>query len=187
MSEPIRIAGLSGSLRKASTNTALLRAATELLPEGVTLDLLSIGDLPHYDADIQAEGFPASVQALHAAVLDADAVLIASPEYNYSVPGVLKNAIDWLSRTDPQPFLRKPIAIMGASPGRLGTARMQYHLRQIFVFLDGDVLNKPEVMVGGAFQAVQDGRLVDERAREIIGRLVEALCARVGERRRLAR
>ncbi len=187
MTEPIRLVGLSGSLRKASTNTALLRAAAERAPDDVTLDILPIGDVPLYDGDVQAEGFPAPVQALHQAILAADGVLIASPEYNYSVPGVLKNAIDWLSRTDPQPFAGKPIAIMGASPGRLGTARMQYHLRQIFVFLDGAVLNKPEVMVGGAFQAIRDGRLVDEKAGEMVGRLVRALCARIADHRKLGR
>lgn len=187
MTEPIRLVGLSGSLRKASTNTALLRAAAELTPADVTLEIRSIHDVPLYDADVQAEGLPAPVQALHRAILDADGVLIASPEYNYSVSGVLKNTIDWLSRTDPQPFAGKPIGIMGASPGRLGTARMQYHLRQIFVFLDGAVLNKPEVMVGGAFKAVQDGRLVDEKAREMVGRLVQALSDRVAEHRKLGR
>lgn len=187
MTEPIRLVGLSGSLRKASTNTALLRAAAELMPEGATLEILSIRDLPHYDADVQAEGMPAAVLALQKAILDADGVVIASPEYNYSVPGVLKNAIDWISRTDPQPFAGKPIGIMGASPGRLGTARMQYHLRQIFVFLDGHVLNRPEVMVGGAYQAVKDGRLVDEKSREMVGRLVAAVCDRVEAQRRSAR
>jgi len=187
MSDPIRIVGLSGSLRKASTNTALLRAAVELAPEGASLEILSIRDVPLYDQDLQAEGMPDAVTRLHAALIEADAVVIASPEYNYSVPGVLKNTIDWLSRTQPQPFAGKPVAIMGASPGRLGTARMQYHLRQIFVFLDGDVLNKPEVMVGGAFQAIVDGTLVDAKAREMIGRQLVALCDRVSAWRRSAK
>lgn len=183
MTSPIRLVGLSGSLRRGSTNTALLRAAAELVPEGAELEILSIRDVPLYDGDLQAEGMPDAVARLQKAIAEADGVLIASPEYNYSVPGVLKNAIDWLSRTSPQPFARKPIGIMGTSPGRLGTARMQYHLRQIFVFLDGDVLNKPEVMVGGGSQAIQDGRLTDEKARELIERQVEALGARIGERR----
>lgn len=180
MSEPIRLVGLSGSLRKASVNTALLRAAAELAPEGVELEILSIRDVPLYDGDVQAEGMPPSVTRLQGLIAAADGLVIASPEYNFSVPGVLKNAIDWLSRTSPQPFARKPIAIMGASPGRVGTARMQYHLRQILVCLDGDVLNKPEVLVGGAFTAIQDGRLVDGKAREIVGRQMAALCARLG-------
>ena len=187
MTDPIHLVGLSGSLRKASTNTALLRAAAELVPDGATLEILSIRDLPLYDADVQAQGMPEAVLALQEAILAADGVVIASPEYNYSVPGVLKNAIDWLSRTDPQPFAGKPVGIMGASPGRLGTARMQYHLRQIFVFLDGHVLNRPEVMVSGAFQAIQGGRLVDEKSREMVGRLVAAVCERVEEQRRSAR
>ncbi len=179
MTRPIRLVGLSGSLRKASVNTAVLRAAAELLPEGATLDILSIRDVPFYDGDVEAAGIPAAVTALQQAILAADGLVIASPEYNHSVPGVLKNAIDWLSRTQPKPFVGKPLAIMGASPGRLGTARMQPHLRQIFVALDADTLNKPELMIGGASQAIVDGRLTDPKIRELVGRQMAALCARI--------
>ena len=132
--------------------------------------------IPVYNEDVRAAGIPAPVQALREEIAAADAVLIATPEYNYSVPGVLKNAIDWASRPPDQPFERKPVAIMGASPGRLGTARAQYHLRQCFVFLDSLVLNRPEVMVAGARNLFDDdGRLTDEPTREFIAKLLVAL------------
>lgn len=184
---PIRIAAISGSLRKGSYNTALLRAARDLAPKGVEVEILSIAGLPVYDADLQAEGMPEAVLALQKAIGGADGVLISSPEYNYSVPGGLKNAIDWLSRTDPQPFAEKPVAIMGASPGKVGTARMQYHLRQIFVFLRARLLSHPEVMVGSAHERITDGELTDEGTRSYLGKLVGALVSEIEDRRRLAR
>lgn len=172
------ILGLSGSLRSGSLNSAALRAAADLAPPGVTVNIGSIAGIPLYDEDLRSEGTPESVTALAAAVADADAVLIATPEYNYSVPGTLKNAIDWLSRLDPQPFAGKPTAIMGASMGRLGTARAQYHLRQVFVFLDAMVLNRPEVMISGAHTLVDDtGELTDADTRRHIAGLVTALQA----------
>lgn len=183
MTRPIRLVGISGSLRKASFNTALLRAAAELLPEGASLEILSIRDVPFYDGDVEAAGFPPAVTALQQAILAADGLVIASPEYNHSVPGVLKNAIDWLSRTQPKTFAGKPLALMGATPGRLGTARMQPHLRQIFVALDADTLNKPELMIGGAFQSIVDSKLVAEPIRELVGRQMAALCARIEAKR----
>ena len=154
MSEPIKLVAFCGSLRKASFNRMALNAFTERLPAGVSLSTIEIGDWPLYDADIQAKGFPDKVQAAQKAMLEADGIVFATPEYNYSISGVLKNAIDWLSRTTPQPFAAKPIAMFGASGGPLGTARAQYHLRQMMVFLDGRPVNKPEVMIGaGADQA----------------------------------
>ena len=163
-----------GSLRKASFNRLALAAFTERLPAGVTLSTIEIGDWPLYDADMQAKGFPATVQAAQKAILAADGVVFASPEYNYSISGVLKNAIDWLSRMTPQPFAGKPIAMFGASGGLLGTARAQYHLRQIMVFLDGRPVNKPEVMIGaGADQVRADGKFTDE----ITGKLLSDLGA----------
>ena len=142
---PIKILGISGSLRKGSFNTAALRAAIELAPEGVTIIEADISDIPLYNEDVNAQGRPPSVERFRQQIRDADALLFVTPEYNYSVPGVLKNAIDWASRPPEQPFAGKPAAIMGASPGVIGTARAQYHLRQIAVFLDLKVLNKPEV------------------------------------------
>jgi len=172
------ILGISGSLRRGSLNTAALRAAAELAPEGVTVTIHEgLREIPPYDDDLKAEsGFPAAVEALSAAIRAADAVMIATPEYNYSVSGVLKNAIDWVSRVPDQPFDAKPVAILGAAPGLLGTARAQYDLRKMFVYLNGFVLNKPEVMImgaGGKFDA--EGRLTDEATRKILGQQVAAL------------
>ena len=172
----INVLGISGSLRKDSFNTATLRAARELAPGGMHVDMRTLEDIPLYNDDVRDRGYPEAVQALRNQITKADAVLIVTPEYNYSIPGVLKNAIDWASRPPNQPFEGKPIAIMGASPGRLGSARAQYHLRQCFVFLNGLVLNRPEVMVAGAkslFDA--SGRLTDEETRERIAKLLEAL------------
>lgn len=173
MADPssIRVLGIAGSLRRASFNAAALRAAQELAPAGMTIDIYDrLGDIPLYNEDSRGEqAFPPAVQDLRARIKAADALLIATPEYNYSVPGVLKNAIDWVSRPPEQPFDRKPIAIMGASPGALGTARAQYHLRQVFIFLNGLVMNRPEVMISQAstrFDA--EGRLTDEKTREFL-------------------
>ena len=174
----MKILGLSGSLRKGSYNTAALRAAGELLPEGVTLDVAEIGDIPHYNDDIRQAGYPASVQRLREQIAAADALLFVTPEYNYSIPGVLKNAIDWASRPPEQPFNEKPVAIMGVSGGILGTARAQYQLRQMLVFLNCHPINKPEVMIGQA-QAKFDatGRLTDEPTREFVRALLVSLVA----------
>lgn len=179
MSDPVRILGFSGSLRAGSLNAALLRAAGELLPEGAVLEWADWRELPVYDQDLESGGqAPPSVVRLREQVAAAHAVLFATPEYNYSVPGGLKNAIDWVSRARPQPFDGKPAALMGASMGLLGTARAQYHLRQIGVFLNLRFVNKPEVMVGAAHTKVDaEGRLTDETARKLIGQLVAALVA----------
>jgi chromate reductase, NAD(P)H dehydrogenase (quinone) len=181
-STAITVLGLSGSLRQKSFNSALLRAAIALVPPGMTIAKGSFAEFPIYNADVQAKGFPEPVQTLAKQIRDADAVLIASPEYNYSIPGGLKNAIDWISRVDNQPFNGKLIAIMGASPGRIGTARMQYHLRQSFVFLNSIVLNRPEVMVGNAAEMFDDqGNLTDEATRKIVGELLKALARVVAD------
>jgi chromate reductase len=176
MAQTLKVLGLSGSLRKGSYNTAALRAAQELAPEGMTIEIASVGDFPLYDADVQEAGFPAPVTALAEKMRAADAVLIASPEYNYSTSGVLKNGIDWLSRLPNQPFAGKPIALLGASMSLLGASRAQYHLRQSFVFLDGRPLNKPEVFITLAqnkFDA--EGRLTDEPTRGFVRSLLESL------------
>lgn len=176
MADAFKILGISGSLRKASYNTMALRAAQKLLPPGATMETAAIGDLPLYNDDVRAAGYPPAVQAFREKVAAADGVLIVTPEYNYSIPGVLKNAIDWASRAPDQPFNNKPVAIMGASPGVIGTARVQYHLRQCFVFLNSWVVNKPEVMIGTANTRFNEaGELTDETTKKLIGELLQAL------------
>ena len=176
MTDSVRLLAFCGSLRKGSYNAAALRAAEELAPAGVTMETADFRDLPLYDADLQAQGFPPGVLRLEAQIRAADALLFATPEYNYSVPGALKNAIDWISRLKDQPFAGKAAGIIGASGGPVGTARAQYHLRQIGVFLDLRFLNKPEVMIGAAqdrFDA--EGRLTDAKTREFLGKFMLAL------------
>ncbi|MBW1214407.1 NAD(P)H-dependent oxidoreductase [Pantoea allii] len=162
--KPLKIVTLLGSLRKGSYNAMIAQALPQLAPQGVLIEALpSIRDIPLYDADIQQEeGFPASVKKIAEQIRQADGVIIVTPEYNYSVPGGLKNAIDWLSRVPNQPLAGKPVAIQTSSMGAIGGARCQYHLRQILVFLDAMVLNKPEFM-GGVIQ-----NKVDEQAGKVI-------------------
>jgi len=137
MSEPIKLVAFCGSLRKASFNRMALNLFAGKLPAECTMQTIEIGDWPLYNADIQAQGFPDKVQAAQKAMLAADGIVLVTPEYNYGPSGVLKNAIDWLSRTSPQPFAAKPIALFGASGGLLGAARAQYQLRQSISFLNG--------------------------------------------------
>lgn len=172
-----------GSVRKGSYNAAIARALGELAPEGVEVALLpSVADLPIYSGDIQDAGIPAPVAALGDAIAAADGVVVVSPEYNYSVPGGLKNAIDWVSRLKPMPLKGKPLLIQSASMGVLGGARMQYHLRQILVGLDARVMNVPEVMVGTAHKKVSgEGVLTDEGTREFIRTQLQAFAAFSGK------
>lgn len=186
MSEPIKLVAFCGSLRKGSFNRMALHAFIERLPQGVSVETIEIGDWPLYDADLQAKGFPDKVQAAQQKMLAADGVVFASPEYNYSVSGVLKNAIDWLSRMTPQPFAGKPMAVIGASGGPLGTARAQYHLRQIMVFLDGRFVNKPEVMIGAAQTKFVDGKFNDEVGAKLLTDLGAALALAVRQARAAA-
>lgn len=164
MSETLNVVTLLGSLRKGSFNGMVARTLPKVAPAGMTVSPLpSIRDIPLYDADLQQEeGFPASVEALAEQIRNADGVIIVTPEYNYSVPGGLKNAIDWLSRLPEQPLAGKPVLIQTSSMGAIGGARCQYHLRQILVFLDAMVMNKPEFM-GGVIQ-----NKVDPQAGEVI-------------------
>lgn len=175
MSEPMNVVAFCGSLRKGSFNRMALHAFIERVPQGMKVEAIEFADWPIYDADLQAKGFPAAVEAAQRKILAGDGVVFASPEYNYSIPGGLKNAIDWLSRMTPQPFAGKPIALFGASGGPLGTGRMQYHLRQTMVFLDGRVVNKPEVMIGGAPAKFADGKFTDEVGAKLLGDLGAAL------------
>jgi chromate reductase, NAD(P)H dehydrogenase (quinone) len=177
-SRPIRILGIAGSLRRASYNKAALRAAQQLLPEDATLDIFEIDGIPVFNQDEELQP-PAKVTELKNRVRSADAILIATPEYNYSIPGVLKNVIDWASRPyGDSAWEGKPVAVMGASVGILGTARAQYHLRQSFVFLNMHPLNQPEVMIANAAERFDaDGNLVDEKAKELIRQLLKGLVA----------
>ena len=175
MSETLKLVAFCGSLRKASLNRLSLQAFVERLPAGTSCETIEIGDWPLYDADVQAKGFPDKVQAAQKAMLEADGIVLVSPEYNYGISGVLKNAIDWLSRMTPQPFAAKPVALFGASMGVLGTARAQYQLRQTLVFLDGRPVNKPEVMIAQAQNKFADGKLTDEMTGKLLGDLGTAL------------
>jgi chromate reductase len=175
---PITVAALCGSLRQGSFNRMALRAAIAHAPEGMTVRTSEIGDIPPYDEDVREKGYPAPVARLRSEIAAADAVLFVTPEYNYSIPGVLKNAIDWASRPPEQPFDGKPCAIMGASTSLLGTARAQYHLRQTCVFLNMFPVNRPEVMIAGAGgKFAPDGTLNDEKTAQFIAQLMQALDA----------
>lgn len=166
----------SGSLRVASFNTATLRALAELAPSGVRIDEAQIADVPLYNDDERQQGYPASVKRLREQVRNADAIIFVTPEYNYSIPGVLKNTIDWISRPPDQPFAGKPASMMGASGGLLGTVRAQYHLRQIGVYLDLKFINGPEIMIGNAATRFDtERRLVDEPTRELLRKHLLAL------------
>ncbi len=165
-----KILGISGSLRRKSLNSAALIAAGEVMPPEMTLEVVRYDEIPLYNQEIQDQGWPAAVNRLRDQIAGAEGLLIASPEYNYSVSGVLKNAIDWLSRMPNQPFKHKPIAIISATGGPLGGARNQYELRKSLGGLEGLVLLRPEIFIGAAqtkFNA--ELKLTDEPARKILG------------------
>ena len=166
-----------GSLRKESLNRKVADNLAEHLPEGARLtELPSIGELPLYDEDLEAGGLPEPVERLAAAIRDTDAVLVVTPEYNYSMPGVLKNAIDWMTQSRPQPFAGKPTGIITASPSPYGGIRCQHQLRQVLVAVNAIVLPRPEVHIAKADEKLDaEGRLTDERAREFLGKMLEAL------------
>ena len=172
------IVGISGSLRARSYNHFALQAAAQLMPEGMRLTIADYSDIPLYNQDNQAPETLAAVEKLRAQVAGADALLIASPEYNYSVTGVLKNAIDWLSRTSPQPFKEKPVAILSATQGPVGGARSQYELRKILAGLEALMLNKPEIYIGMCQTRFDEqGALTDAVTRKLIGDQMLALQA----------
>lgn len=179
---PITVCGIAGSLRKASLNRALLRAAQEVAPVGMQIRIFDrMAELPLYNEDVESAGEPEPVHALKAAIREADALLIATPEYNHGVPGVLKNAIDWASRPARDSVLNgKPAAILGASPGVTGTARAQTQLRQAFVFTNTPAVLQPEILVYRAREKFDEhGNLTDDRTREFVGRLLAELAALV--------
>ncbi len=170
------ILGIVGSLRKDSYNRSALKAAQELMPDGAVLDLIELHGIPVFNQDDETS-MPAVVLEFKRRILTADAILFATPEYNYSVPGALKNAIDWASRPyGESAWQGKPAGVMGASPGNLGTARAQYHLRQILVAQDMPVVSQPEVMIANAAQRFDpNGHLTDEPTRRIIQKFLAAL------------
>jgi chromate reductase, NAD(P)H dehydrogenase (quinone) len=168
----LNVISICGSLRKGSFNAIVQRALPSLAPEGLAVrPAPSFAEFPLYNADVQAaSGFPAPVNALADAIRAADGVIIVTPEYNFSIPGGLKNAIDWVSRLQNQPFAGKPIALQSASPGPLGGARVQYDLRRAMVFLDAFVLNKPEIFIGSCAGKLDDktGEIKDEATHNFI-------------------
>src|SRR5207245_5222194 len=181
----ITVLASCGSLRAGAYNEAALRTAIGLKPPGMTIETADIGSIPLYNEDVRAQGFPPPVETLRRQIAAADALLFVTPEYNYSMPGVLKNAIDWASRPPDQPFVGKPVAIMGAAAGMAGSARAQYDLRRSCVFLDMHPLNKPARLSGQAqtkFDA--EGNLLDEVAKNLIRDLMAAL---VGWTRQIGR
>ncbi|MBF7054984.1 NAD(P)H-dependent oxidoreductase [Halomonas sp. KAO] len=176
MTDTLKVLAISGSLRKDSYNTAALHAARDAAPADISIEFADLSRIPLYDQDQRDENVPAAVTRLVEQVKEADALLFATPEYNYSMSGVLKNAIDWVSREQPQPFAGKPAAIMSASMSLLGGVRAQYDLRRSMVFLDMHCVNKPEVMIASAHERFDaEGRLTDETTREFIAKLVTAL------------
>lgn len=176
-SSELRVLGFAGSLRRGSYNRALIRAAVELAPDGLRVEPFQLDDIPLYDGDVEKEGFPEPVQRFHDAIARADALLIATPEYQHGVPGVLKNAIDWASRPPGKAaIVGKPVALMGATPGLWGTARAQTQLRQTLVYNDCPMVRKPEVMVSGAKERFdEEGRVTHEGTREFVRQLLEKL------------
>lgn len=176
MNKPLTILGIPGSLRRESYNRAALRAAQQLAPEGVRVDIFDLDGIPVYNQDEEQNPAPKVIE-FKQRIRAADALLFATPEYNYSIPGMLKNAIDWASRPyGDSAWAGKPAAIMGASPGTLGTARAQYHLRQVFVTLNILAMNKPEVMIADADERFDaQGNLTDEKTKAHIRKLLEGL------------
>ena len=176
MKDKYKFIAISGSLRKGSYNTMTLKVMQQIAPAHISIEHLSIAEIPFYNQDLHDGKFPDEVMKLADTIRAADAVIIVSPEYNYSVPGVLKNAIDMLSRLPKQPFDMKAVGILGASPGMLGTVRMQYHLRQIMVFLNAYVMNKPEIMISKANTKFDEaGNMTDDKTKEILGKFIEGL------------
>jgi chromate reductase len=175
--ETVQVLAISGSLRKAAFNTALLHAAQELAPEGMSIQIYAgLAAIPPYDDDIRAAGYPPVVAALRDRMRAADALIFATPEYNRSFPGVLKNAIDWMSRPPAQPLDGKPAAVMGTGPGVLGTALANYQLRQVLSVLNVHVVPGLEVLVGSAASKFDgQGRLLDEPTREFLTKSLIAL------------
>ncbi|MBN1313436.1 MAG: NAD(P)H-dependent oxidoreductase [Anaerolineae bacterium] len=178
MTSALRVLGFSGSLRRGSYNMALLRTAAEIVPEGMTLEIFDLSPIPLYNEDVRGQGYPEAVQMFRDSITSADALLISTPEYNGSISGVLKNALDWASRAPGPPLKEKPVAIMGASTGSSGAVRAQMHLRQVCAYMNMFPVNKPEVLVAQAQEKFDaEGRLIDETTQGFLGDLLAALAA----------
>lgn len=169
-----RIGAISGSLRSGSRNRALIEAAKALAPKSLEIETVDIGGLPMFNEDVEAEGWPPGVDRLRDRIAAFDGLLIACPEYNHSIAGGLKNAIDWLSRPKPRecPLWGKPVAVMGASSGKVGTARAQAQLREVLAYLGMPVLPGREVLVGPAAEAFDEDHLTDETARKLLTKML---------------
>ncbi len=178
MNATLKVLGFAGSLRKASFNRGVLRAAQELAPEGVKIEIFDLAGIPIFNQDEEADP-PEPVVSFRDRIKAADALLVATPEYNYSIPGALKNAIDWASRPYGQGvILGKPVAVMGASVGMLGSARAQYDLRRVFQALNMPAVSHPEVLIAFAAKLCDEqGNVTDEKTRGKIRELVAALAA----------
>jgi chromate reductase len=174
---PVRIAAICGSLRQGSFNRLALELAISALPAGTLVDRLEFRELPHYDGDLQAHGMPLSVINLADRLRQADGVVIVTPEYNFSIPGALKNALDWVSRVENQPFKGKSVALLSASGGPLGGARVQYDLRRVMHFLDAMVLLKPEVFIGSAQTKFAKDECTDDATRKFVQAQMTAFVA----------
>ncbi|MEM9456731.1 MAG: NAD(P)H-dependent oxidoreductase [Myxococcota bacterium] len=180
----MKLLAIPGSLRRASVNRALLVAAGELVPEGVELTIAELHEIPLYNGDLDTDADrPAPVEAFKAKIAEADALLIATPEYNYGIPGVLKNAIDWASRPAYRSvFAGKPVAMVSASPSAMGGVRAQAHLKLVLLGMASEVFPYPEFAVMGAFKKFEDGRLTDEDTRQRLQAMLADLKAWVERR-----
>lgn len=180
----ITILGIPGSLREGSYNRGLLESAADVAPDGVAVDILDLHDVPMYDYDVEQEGDPEPVTELKRRIADADGVLIATPEYQHGIPGVLKNALDWASRPPGESvMIDKPVTTVGASPSPVGTARAHLQLRRTLLYLQADIVSKPEVLVSSAPEKFEDGRLTDEDSLGFLTQLMETFTEHIRQRR----
>ncbi len=176
MKDSYHFVAISGSLRKESYNTKVLKVAQKLAPKHITIEQLSIADIPMYNVDLFEKFRPEHVDKLSKAIKTADALIIVTPEYNYSIPGVLKNAIDFLSKHPDKPFNKKAVGIISASPSLLGGVRAQYHLRQILVAVNAMAMNIPEVVITVVDTKFdKDGNMTDEKTTDFIKKFINAL------------
>ncbi|HMN80816.1 MAG TPA: NADPH-dependent FMN reductase [Burkholderiaceae bacterium] len=180
--EMLDIVGLSGSLRAGSFNSMALRLAGRSMPAGMTLEVLEWSRVPPFDADVLAAGMPLEVATLRDRIRRADGLVIATPEYNFSIPGMLKNLLDWLSRGEDQPLAGKPVAILSAATGPLGGARVQYDLRRVLLFVNSMVLVKPEVFIGqAATKFAADGECTDASTRAFVSAQMQSFARWIGQ------
>lgn len=179
MTNRLHVLAIAGSLRKRSLNRAILRAAVELAPPSLSIELEELGPLPMYDGDLDLDGGPPTVRAFKDRIAASDGLLIATPEYNYGIPGVLKNALDWASRPAYRSVLaHKPVAILGVASGLVGTARAQGQLKQVLLGTISQVFPYPELLIGSAAERFdEEGRLVDAGTRESLARMLDTYAA----------